>query len=492
MRKKKRKAGAKAYLTVYLALSLTALLSVVMVLLSGVKKNTARTEEELALNTAGWSVLAEYHQELFRQYDLFFIDTSYCGSHPEIEAIGGHVKNYANENLQNTKLLESTLTLIGMQEAEIASDRGGQVLKRQITEYEENLLGLEALEDLMEKYRLAGAKQIDEEELIKRRDENETVLESQPPPVKKVTKKRYNRDTGDVETYEEEEEVPIENPAAGVNELRKKGILSLVVKDVSKISDKQVSLGEYLSYREDILQGTGPLQEREEAGGVLAEGKDKVLLDLYIFQKYGYYGHEKENAALDYQAEYLLSGKSSDVENLRAAVNKLLLVREAANAVYLYGDSAKRAEISAMAASVAAVALAPYLQPLLETSILFAWAYIESIEDVKLLLEGGKVPLIKSASDWQTGLGSILNFKPGSGRGTSGGLTYQQYLSMFILAKKENELLFSMMDVMEMDIRRTPCNENFRMDGCVSGFRITAEFEDRDSGNCSFLRAYYY
>lgn len=482
----------KAYLTVYLALSLMVLLSVVMALLSGIKKNTARTEEELALNTAGWSALAEYHQELFKQYDLFFIDTSYGGSYPGTEAIGEHVKNYANKNLQNTKLLDSRLTLIGVQEAEVATDQGGQVLKRQIVEYEENYLGIEALENLLAEFKLAGQEQVSEEELRKQRDENEATLASQPPPVRKVTKKKYNRDTGDVETYEEEEEVPIENPAASVNGLRSRGVLSLVIKDTSGISDKQVSLNEYLSYRDDILQGTGLLPEKAEESSLFTAEKEKVLLEAYIFQKYGYYGQKKENAALDYQVEYLIAQKSSDVENLKAVVHKLLLFREAANAVYLYGDSAKRAEISAMAASVAAVALAPYLQPLLETSILFAWAYIESIQDAKLLLEGGRVPLIKSASDWQTGLNSILNFAPESvSKDTSRGLNYQQYLSMFLLTKKENELLFSMMDVMEMDIRKTDYNENFRMDGCVSGFRIAAEF-DGGGGNCSFLRAYYY
>lgn len=484
---------AKAYLAIYLALSLTVLLSVVMVLLTGIKKNTARMEEELALDTAGWSALAEYHQELFRQYDLFFIDTSYNGSYPETEAIGEHVKSYANKNLQNTNLLDSRLTQIGIQEAEIATDYGGQVLKQQIIEYEENYFGIEALEDLLSEYGFTDTTQITEEELIRQRDENEARLANEPPPVKKVTKKKYNEDTGEIETYEEEEEVPIENPASYVNALRGRGILSLVIDDSSKISGKEVSLEEYLSYRGDILQGTGILQEKMENSSVFTELKERALLDAYIFQKYGYYGQEKEKAGLNYQVEYLIAEKGTDVENLKAVVNRLLLFREAANAAYLYGDAAKRAEISAMAASIAAVAIAPYLQPLLETSILFAWAYIESVQDVKLLLEGGKVPILKAASDWQTDLRSILHFTGGTvSKNTSRGLDYRQYLSMLLLTKKENELLFSMMDVMEMDIRKTAYNENFRMDGCVSGFRVAAEFNDRDSGTSSFLRAYYY
>lgn len=483
----------KAYLTIYLTLSLTALLAVAMVLLAGIRKNTARMEEELALDTAGWSVLAEYHQELFRQYDLFFIDTSYGSSYPAVEAIGEHVKSYANRNLQNTNLIDARLELIGIQDAEIAADHGGQVLKRQIVEYEENYFGLDELENLLSKFEITGQEQIAEKDLLKKRDENERRLASEPPPVKKVTKKRYHLDTGKTEMIEEEEEVPIENPAAYVNDLRNKGILSLVVSDTAKISGKGISPEEYLSCRRDILQGTGILQERIEAGGALTEVKEKILLDAYIFQKFGYFGQEKEGAGLDYQVEYLLEGKGTDTENLKAVVNKLLLFREAANAAYLYGDAAKMAEISAMAASVAAVAVAPYLQPLLETSILFAWAYIESVQDVKLLLSGGKVPVIKAASDWQTSLSSILDFKGGTvSEGTSRGLNYQQYLSMFLLTKRENELLFSMMDVMEMDIRRTAYNENFRMDGCVSGFRAAAEFADTGGGNCSFLRTYYY
>lgn len=485
----------KAYLTIYLALSLTILLAVIMVLLAGIKKNTARMEEELALNTAGWSVLAEYHRELLKQYDLFFIDTSYGSGYPEIEAVSEHVKDYADKNLQGINLIDSRVVKIGIQDVEIATDSGGKVLKKQIVEYEENYFGIEALEKLLSDYGLDWQEQISEQDLIRQRDENETRLANEPPPVKKVTKKKYNRDTGDVETYEEEEEVPIENPAAHVNELRKKGILNLVIEDTSKISNSAISPEEYLSWRSDILQGTGTLQEKVEAGNTLTEIKEKVLLMAYIFQKYGYYGQEKENARLDYQVEYLIAGKESDIENLKAVVNRLLLFREAANAAYLYKDSAKKAEISAMAASVAAVALAPYLQPLLETSILFAWAYIESIQDVKLLLEGGMVPLMKSAADWQTGINGILDFSgvgDSSGNGISRGFDYGQYLSMFLIGKKENELLFSMMDVMEMDIRKTPYNENFRMDGCVSGFRVAAEFEDRDSGNCSFLRAYYY
>ena len=487
-----KKVKIKAYLTIYLALSLTVLVMVVMALLTGIKKNTIRTEEELALDTAGYSVLAEYDQELLRQYDLFFIDTSYGTDNPGPEKIGNHIKNYIHENLQGTKLFDSRVTDIDLREVEAAADGGGEVLKRQIAEYEENYFGIEILKDLLPDYELSEKEEIDTEKLIGERDENAAKLAAEKPPVRKVKREIYNEESGEVEIHEEEEEVPIEDPAAFVNELRKKGLLSLVIEDTSKISGKSVNEGEYISHRSDLMQGTGLLPERTENNSFFTESKEKIFLNAYIFQKYGYYGQEKENGALDYQVEYLIGKAGSDIENLRAVVRRLTMLREAANAVYLYGDPAKKAEISAMAASVSAVALAPYLQPLIETSILFAWACIESIQDVKLLLEGGKVPVLKTASSWQTDLDSILNFSGDSvSKENTAGLTYQQYLSVLLFTQKDENLLLPMMDVMEMDIRKTAYHENFRMDGCVSGFRIAAAFED-SSGNCSFLRAYYY
>lgn len=483
----------KGYLTIYLALSLTALLAIVMVLLIGIKKNTTRMEEELALDTAGWSALSEYHQELLKQYDLFFIDTSYGTCYPGIDTIGEHVKNYADKNLRNTGLTDGRVKLVGIQEASVATDDGGEVIKQQIIEYMENYYGIEDLEKLIGKYEAALPGQVTgEKELMKQREENEERLRNEPPPKKTVTKSRYNAENGKTETYKEEEEVPIENPAEHVNNLRNAGVLNLVTENPAELSKSNVFVEQYISHRTDRLQGTGILEEKREKSTLLGDFKNRALIHAYIFQKYGYYGHEKENSQLAYQVEYLIGKKSSDIENLKAVVHKLLLVREAANAAYLYQDAQKRAEIAAMASSVAAVTVAPYLEPLLETSILFAWAYVESLQDVKLLLEGEKIPIMKTAGEWRTGLNRILDFENGfAGGKSSKGLDYEQYLTMLLYLEGEQGLLFSMMDVMEMDIRKTAYNENFCMDSCVSGFRLAVEFESSD-GTCVFNRAYYY
>ena len=46
--------------------------------------------------------------------------------------------------------------------------------------------------------------------------------------------------------------------------------------------------------------------------------------------------------------EYLLCGKDSDRENLKATAARLLLVREGVNAACLMADQGKRAQIQAL------------------------------------------------------------------------------------------------------------------------------------------------
>ena len=58
-------------MTVFLALSVTVLLSLILVLVEGARINAIRMKTECAGNIAVRSVLGEFHRELLRQYDLY-------------------------------------------------------------------------------------------------------------------------------------------------------------------------------------------------------------------------------------------------------------------------------------------------------------------------------------------------------------------------------------------------------------------------------------
>ena len=110
---------------------------------------------------------------------------------------------------------------------------------------------------------------------------------------------------------------------------------------------------------------------------------------------------KREAVSLAYEAEYILEGKSSDKENLESFLMKLFLVRMALNYVYLMGDSAKQAEVSALAVAVTTALLIPEAAEVLKQLILLAWAAGESVVDIRALLSGSRTALMKTSDTWQ-------------------------------------------------------------------------------------------
>ena len=92
--------NAGAYLTIYLTLVMALLLSLFLVMVEGVRKNSFYLQAECITDIALNSCLAEYHQELFRQYGLFAIDSSYGTEIAAIENTQQHFLEYVEGNLR--------------------------------------------------------------------------------------------------------------------------------------------------------------------------------------------------------------------------------------------------------------------------------------------------------------------------------------------------------------------------------------------------------
>ena len=68
------------------------------------------------------------------------------------------------------------------------------------------------------------------------------------------------------------------------------------------------------------------------------------------------------------------------------------------------------------------------------------------------------------------------------------GLSYKDYLRIFLaLSNKEDKLLRSL-DMVEMDIRQTKGNENFRIDQCVDYMKVNFGFQDARGHEFVFTR----
>ena len=117
---------------------------------------------------------------------------------------------------------------------------------------------------------------------------------------------------------------------------------------------------------------------------------------------------EKESApGASYEMEYILCGDERERENLAGTVTRLTALRSGLNLAHLT-DASKRQEARTMAAAiVGGTGLLP-LVSVMAFFIMTQWALGEAIADVKCLLSGGRIPLIKSASQWKLDLDGLL------------------------------------------------------------------------------------
>ncbi|MCI6552636.1 MAG: DUF5702 domain-containing protein [Lachnospiraceae bacterium] len=457
-----RSCHKKGYLTLYLSLCLTLILSFVLTVLEGARRSTVRMEGECAADIGMNSILAEYHRELLEQYDLLFVDMSYGTSMPEIENTAQHLRAYIQKNAESTSMgMVSPRDWLGLSvdkarimEISIASDAGGNVMKRQALEYMKSFSAEGILVELLDKTAVMDTLGFDSRDITAERSEIQSQIERTELPLTE-------------DENGQQIEMELNNPADHVNRFRNSFLLGLILGDTSPISGNVVRQEDYISQRAKIT-GNGLAPGYKEPGGAA----DDLLFDCYLFDKCGWYGNEREKSLLKYQIEYIIAGKASDMENLEQVAKRLVGWREVANVVYLFSDAVKCGEAEALANSLTAVLLVPELAQPVKYAILFAWAYVESLTDVKCLLQGGRVPLIKTSADWRTDLDSVLDFSgelSASGDGGNG-MDYKDYLRVMLFLEGNVRKNMRAMDLMEMDIRQTPGNSQFRMDACFESF----------------------
>jgi hypothetical protein len=203
---------------------------------------------------------------------------------------------------------------------------------------------------------------------------------------------------------------------------------------------------------------------------------DEILFNRYIFEKMGDYTNPSEDGQLRFQTEYILCGKGSDRLNLEDIAARLLLIREASNCAYLFADEARMAQVHLVAAVASLLILNPELEDAIAKTLALTWSYLESVQDVRTLMSGGRVPVQKTSESWQTQLYELLTpLSAIRDRDSGEGLTYREYLQGLLLLEGRTVKTQRTMDVMEMDIRKITGNSGFRMDLCLDEFRMHAE-----------------
>ena len=436
-------------------------------------------ETECVMDAGLNSIFAEYHRELVKQYGLLFIDDSY-GAQGSTENTKSHLLEYMNMNFRANDMTKDITAIRAdncvLDDVSFASDDKGVVLRYQIVRYMKSKNGIELITN--EEFNPMDLGDIED-----KYDDYEQKRDDISGEIDELVEE-YNATLD-----ETEEPVGISNPADAVEKLSTSSALYYACGDLSGLSMNTTDIGTLISNRA-YPEGCGLYEGQASPYGPV----DEALYMNYIFDKLGYKGKEKEGACLNYQIEYILAGKDSDLRNLEKVAEKIFKIRYFVNISHLYSSASKNSQATEAAVAATLVIGQPELVEPVKHSILLAWAYAESAKDMRILYDGHKLGFSKSDSDWNTPISQIVDFKshlneyhvPG------GNMGYKDFLYSFLLLENKEKCNMRLMDVMEMDIRLTSGNSNFMMNNQIYQLRADVNVSSGYGYGCEITRSYSY
>jgi hypothetical protein len=464
-----------AYLTVYLSMVFGIILSLLLALIEGAAIGAVRAQSELVADLGLDSAFAEYNREILNQYGLFFIDTSYGTISGGTGMVEAHISDYMSYNMNPSKdktfLTGSTLLKLKNPYLEItgiayATDDDCMVWKSQAVSYMKEVYGGDIISTVKDNLDTVKSKELTEKDVLNEINGKKGTFEDD------LTDEEITDYSG-----ETEEGYSYDGITSLLGSFVGDKLLALVIPKDATVSEAVADTGPYIAQRiasGSVNKGTGLHDGAYEASSYA----DELIYGEYLMKMCGNYDTPKDDGKLKYQIEYILYGKSSDADNLKACIERLFAVRAAANLTSISGDEAKKAEVRLAATAICGLLAVPEFAEALNYIVLCLWSLAEAVSDVNILLDGGKIPLLKSSSQWNVGLKSVFKGEMTGGTKRSEGLTYDQYLRVFLGIMDSGTKLERSLDVVEMDIRNTEGNENFRIDGCADYLDVSFGFED--------------
>lgn len=206
-----------------------------------------------------------------------------------------------------------------------------------------------------------------------------------------------------------------------------------------------------------------------------------VLFREYLLMHFPNFLSEKKGKTLDYQIEYILGGNKTDEKNLKHAVNRLLLLREGMNYLYCLQSPQISAQAEGLAVSLTGFLGLPALTAATKHALLLAWAYGESLVDVRILLDGGKVPLLKNESAWTLSaenLGRITEVLREGAKNSSEGLSYDEYLRVLLNMGFVSSQKMRALDMIQAELGQEG-EEEFKAQNCIVAVKTNTYWDCR-------------
>lgn len=269
----------------------------------------------------------------------------------------------------------------------------------------------------------------------------------------------------------ETEDYSLENPLVFKEAILRKAKADLIAIDKLEPGDKESNSKQDDKKREirndEVIQGLPSkeikmsgiasylsiIKEAKSLKDIIKSGSEEVLINKYINKNFGdeMSGRVKGASYFANEKEYIIFGRMSDKQNCKSARTQVVLIRNAANLAYLLKDAKKQAEVTLAAALITPGPEAAITRGLLNE----AWAFLESENDYKLMVNGKKVPKIKDEKSWATTITTIVENREHDyiDMNNATGDTYIDYLNAILYLMDENVKILRIMDLIQINAK---------------------------------------
>ena len=459
--------NCRGEITVFLALTLSLVMSFLLSLVQSAAVQTGKNESRLVSSVAMDCVFSEYNKPLWELYDLLMIDHGY-GSGREADSMADRFSYYVSLQTEGESsrmpvgpFWSFDLRDVSLEGMTLATDNGGEAVKEQAVKYLESKYGLNWISTFADLPDLASFLDGAEREWTMERHANASEL----------TRLEQAKEESGIPVDEEAEAA---DPLDDVRMLQDRSVWDLLLGSDIPFSGKTISLDNAPSHR-TLHSGFG---YQLSGGGPGVSGTVSFREYLLDHCTNAVKDEDSGDHVLDYETEYVLAGKSVDKDNLEAVFNRLLMIREAVNFAYLASDGAKQEEAAALAVVLAGYFGIPPLVTAVKWAILLAWAFGESVLDLRMLMNGKKIALVKSAASWKLPLSGLATLAyDGPMEDEPGGISYEGFLRILLYLQDPGTQMLRFYDVAESNVRLAGDDHGFQIDRCVSAVYFQTSWE---------------
>lgn len=480
-------------ISVFIALILLVILSSIFLLIDGVRIVYGSTKLKQTIVGANEHVLANYHRELQERYHLFLLDSGFIAE----KGISEEIQSYLEKSICNSKekntLYPFQIQTISVVKEVYPDEENLALIKHQIREYMKYEQTTEWTNELVRKMTILKDKDEEEEETKNLLEQQQRDMESQLE--EDIQKEPGNETEGEENPENFIEKVP-EDPRKVVMDIINGGILRVVLPSGKSVSSRKIT-GNSLPTEElknmqeqegkvknidflglDMIRTLFVNSNMTKAINNISTEAVSISYGMDSFSNFSRKADAEQATKLNYEIEYIIHGGKTDKENLENIVNRILLFRFGMNFTYALTDASLNAQALSIAAALAGVTGLTPIVTALKTMILAAVSYGEAILDVRSLLSGNKIPILKNASNWMISIekiGEILNSKV-TASSDENGMDYEDFLKIFLLSQTNKDVKYGrMLDLMQENIKIK--DKSFAIMESIFGYEVYCQIK---------------